>query len=118
VIDTVCVVAPVNAAETITVVFALTLPDAGGTYCTDVPLEALSEPGPLSVHVGVAVLLATTAFSVIEAPPAAVVVAEGVTVSEAAGAGVGADGGGAGVGEPPPPPPQAVSANGSAATAA
>ncbi len=83
------------------------------------PLAALSEPGPLSVHVGVAVLLATTAFSVIEAPPAAVVVAEGVTVSEAAGAGVGAGGGGAGVGElPPPPPPQAVSANGSAATAA
>jgi hypothetical protein len=87
-------------------------------YWMDVPVVPLSEPAPVSVQVGVAVLPVTTAVSVIAAPPGATVVAEGVTVSEVAGEGLG-DGVGvcAGAGEPPPPP-HATSARGIAATAA
>ncbi len=82
-----------------------------------VPVVALSEPAPVSVQDGVAVLLVTTAVNVIEAPLGVVVVADGVTVSEAAGVGAGVGAGGGGE-EPPPPPPQAASASGNTATAA
>ncbi len=117
---TVCVVAPVSAAETIAVVFASIAPVAGGVYVTTVPLVALRLPGPDSDQVGEAVLLVTVAVSVIGVPPAEVLVADGVTVSEAEGDGAGVGvGAGAGEGEPPPPPPpQAARASGRTATAA
>jgi hypothetical protein len=126
VIVTVCVVAPVSAAEIVTVVFAVT-PLVGGTYWMLVPLLALSDPAPLKVHVGVSELLLTAAVSVIDEPPCQVAVSDAVTVSagepgDGAGVGVG-DGAGVGVAggvgaPPPPPPPQAVNTSGSAATAA
>ncbi len=90
---------------------------------TTIPVEALSEPGPVSVQVGEAVLLTTVAVRVIGVPLGVVDMAEAAIVNEATGVGAGAGvgvgaGAGAGEGEPPPPPPQAASASGSTATAA
>lgn len=70
------------------------------------PVEALNEPGPVSVQVGVAVEFVSTAWSGIVAPEDAVLVAPASTERVAVFAGGGGGGGG---GASPPSPPHAAS---------